>query len=374
MEEGCGVAAFGTGKFFRGAGGDELPAGCAAFGTDVENPVGFGQHVEVVFDDDDGVTAVDETVKEGDEFFYVGEVEADGGFFQKVEIFREVGIGGFEKMFLPDLFGLGKFGDEFQPLRFSAAEGGAGLTDFEVAQAGFLQEIQGYRHFRLIFKEGEGFIHTEFENVKNRILTVFHLQHAPAPTLAPTLFTGNVGWGQEVHFDFNRALTLAGGAASFSGIVGKIGFIKSPGLGQGQAGEKKPEMIHQANVSGHGGTGGLADGGLGDFKNAVKGLAMDRTPWSVPRPLGDLGGGAFFLHAGVDGGADNVVHEGGFSGTGNSREGDESLAGQSDVDVFEVIGAGPLDLNAGMGTGNGAPLAAQGVLQGLPKQKCGLTS
>jgi hypothetical protein len=44
--------------------GDDLAAGVAGFGADVEDPVGFGGYCRVVLDDDDGVPFIDEAVED----------------------------------------------------------------------------------------------------------------------------------------------------------------------------------------------------------------------------------------------------------------------------------------------------------------------
>ena len=49
--------------------GDDLAAGVAGFGAEVEDPVGFGGDGHVVFDDDDGVAFIDEAVEDVDEAF-----------------------------------------------------------------------------------------------------------------------------------------------------------------------------------------------------------------------------------------------------------------------------------------------------------------
>ncbi len=49
----------------------------------------------MVLDDDDGVAFIKEAVEDVDEAFHVGHVEADGGFFDAVEValgVRGVGI------------------------------------------------------------------------------------------------------------------------------------------------------------------------------------------------------------------------------------------------------------------------------------------
>ena len=66
--------------------GDDLAAGVAGFGAEVEDPVGFGGDGHVVLDDDDGVAFIDEAVEDVDEALDVFEVEADGGFLDEIEI------------------------------------------------------------------------------------------------------------------------------------------------------------------------------------------------------------------------------------------------------------------------------------------------
>jgi hypothetical protein len=78
--------------------GDDLAAGVAGFGADVEDPVGFGGDGHVVLDDDDGVPFIDEAVEDINEALDVFEVEADGGFLDEVEVaLAEGGVveGGF---------------------------------------------------------------------------------------------------------------------------------------------------------------------------------------------------------------------------------------------------------------------------------------
>lgn len=67
---------------------ENLAARWAAAGAEFEDVVSFGEEVEVVLDNDDGVALVHEIVEDADEFFAVAEVEADGGLLQKVEVFH----------------------------------------------------------------------------------------------------------------------------------------------------------------------------------------------------------------------------------------------------------------------------------------------
>jgi hypothetical protein len=59
--------------------GDELAAMCTGFGAEVEDPVGGFDDVEVMLDDEEGVTGIDEFLEDSEEVLDVGEVEAGGG-------------------------------------------------------------------------------------------------------------------------------------------------------------------------------------------------------------------------------------------------------------------------------------------------------
>ena len=89
----AGVAVGFGGDVLGGAFGDEFAAGVAAFGSEVNDPVGGFDDVEVVFDDDDGVAGVGEALEDLDELAGVGEVEAGGGFVEDVDGFAGGALG-----------------------------------------------------------------------------------------------------------------------------------------------------------------------------------------------------------------------------------------------------------------------------------------
>jgi hypothetical protein len=67
-----------VGDLFGGALGDEVAAFGAGFGADVDDVVGFGEDVGVVFDDDDGVAFFHETI--GMSLGDLGGSQLAGGF------------------------------------------------------------------------------------------------------------------------------------------------------------------------------------------------------------------------------------------------------------------------------------------------------
>ena len=108
-----------------------MAAGGASFGAEVDEVVGFGGEVHVVFDDDDGVTFIDEAVEDIDESGDVLLMESDGGLFDEVEVFRAgADFGEIDAAF-------DELSDELESLSFAPGEGGAGLAEGEVAKSGF---------------------------------------------------------------------------------------------------------------------------------------------------------------------------------------------------------------------------------------------
>ena len=81
----AGVGVRVGGDLFGGAGGDDLAAGGAAFGAEVDDPVGGLDDVEIVLDDEERAAAVDELAEGGEELGDVVEVEAGGGLVEDVE-------------------------------------------------------------------------------------------------------------------------------------------------------------------------------------------------------------------------------------------------------------------------------------------------
>ena len=106
---------------------DDLTTEPSRRGTEVDEVVGGGDGVLVVFDDDERVAVVaqlDEGFQQGR---VVARMEADGGFVEHVEHAAEVGA---------ELRG------EADALRLAAGKRVAGAVELEVAEADFLEELK----------------------------------------------------------------------------------------------------------------------------------------------------------------------------------------------------------------------------------------
>ena len=77
-------------QVFRRAHAHHRAAAGAAFGADVDQPVGGFEDVQVVFDDDDGVARVAQLVQHFERQINVGKVQAGGWLVEDVE--RAAGV------------------------------------------------------------------------------------------------------------------------------------------------------------------------------------------------------------------------------------------------------------------------------------------
>src|SRR5712692_2854983 len=117
------VGFFGAGDEFGRALGDDAAAALAAFGAEVDDPVGLLDDVEMVLDDQHGVAEIDEALQDVEKFSHVVEVQAGGGLVEDVErasclSFRELAC-------------------QLDALRFAAGERGGGLAEGDVAETDF---------------------------------------------------------------------------------------------------------------------------------------------------------------------------------------------------------------------------------------------
>src|ERR1039458_9106558 len=65
--------------------GYDAAAFFAAFGPEVDDPVGIADHIQIVFDDDDRIAKVGQPVKHVKQLLHVVEVQAGGGLVEQIE-------------------------------------------------------------------------------------------------------------------------------------------------------------------------------------------------------------------------------------------------------------------------------------------------
>ena len=108
---------------FWGSGCYDGTSGGTAFGSEVDDVVGGFYYVEVMFDDDDGVSHIAEFEQDFEKLVDIVKVESCGGFIENIH-----------GMTFGDP---GEFGCELDALSFSSGEGGGGLSEGDVSEADF---------------------------------------------------------------------------------------------------------------------------------------------------------------------------------------------------------------------------------------------
>src|SRR5207244_4549754 len=80
----AGVAVLARRDVFGRAAGDDFSAAFAAFGTQIDHPVGGLDDIEIVFDDDDGIAVVAQALQHFEQHIDVLEMQSSGGLIKYV--------------------------------------------------------------------------------------------------------------------------------------------------------------------------------------------------------------------------------------------------------------------------------------------------
>ena len=199
-EELAGVGAGGCRDFCGAAFADDAAAVFAAFGAEVEDPVGVADHVEIVLDDDDRVAEIGEAVQDFEQLAHIVEVQAGGGLVEQIE-----GAAGLA---------LGEFAGQLHALGLAAGERGGALAEVDVAEADIDERLQLLADLGHVGEHGERVFDGEVENVGDGVAVELYGQGFLVVAAAVAHFALYVDVGHEVHFDAALAVALAGLAAA----------------------------------------------------------------------------------------------------------------------------------------------------------------
>ncbi|CAK9134584.1 unnamed protein product, partial [Ilex paraguariensis] len=246
------------------AGRDDAAAVLSAFGAEVDDPVGLGDHVQVMLDDDHAVARIDQAVQHADELVHIGHVQAHRGFVQHIErVRRLVAAPGHV------VAHLGQLGDELDALGFAARQRGRGLAQREIAQAHVLEQLQRVGDAGHAGEELDGLVHLHLQHIANALAAPGDGQGLGVEARAVADLAGHLHVGQEAHLDGAHALALAGRAAAFAGVEREAAGRVAARLGLQRFGIELADGVPEADVGGRAAARGLADGGLVHFQHAV---------------------------------------------------------------------------------------------------------
>ena len=129
-----GVGGFAERNIIRSADGHHLTATFAALRTEVDDPVGGFDDIEIVLDHDHRVAPVDQCMEHGEKLVDIVEVKTGGRLIEEIQ--RLAG-GTF-----------GKLARQLDPLGLTARQGGSGLPKVEVSEADRYQGVQNTNNLR----------------------------------------------------------------------------------------------------------------------------------------------------------------------------------------------------------------------------------
>src|SRR5271169_1626200 len=120
---------------------------------------------------------------------------------------------------------------QFHALRFAAGERSRRLPQPQVAKADFVQHAQLFREPRNLGKELKRFANREVQDFMNVLAFVVDFKHLRLVASALTFVADQLHVGQKLHFNRNRAVTLAVFAASARYIERKMSSREAALLG-----------------------------------------------------------------------------------------------------------------------------------------------
>jgi hypothetical protein len=299
---------------------DEASSGGATGGAEFDDPVGRGDDIEVMFDDDDGGAFLDELIQDIEEASDIEGVEACCGFIEDEEGAR----GGRS----------GQLRRELDALSFTPGEGERGASEGEIAQANVLEGVQSRGDGGYGVKERESLVHAELEDLGDRqaLELDFEGLGIEASTLAG--FTGDDEIGQELHGDGAGTVTLAGFATPPGLIQGETAGREAADPRFAGESEESAQLVEEPGVGRGVGARGPAQGGLIDEDHAIESF---ETPDRVMSAWSGHGKGLRSWSQSEGGPGEDVENEGAFSRATWPGHRGEACLGDVDIDVFQVV-------------------------------------
>ena len=163
-------------------------------------------------------------------------------------------------------------GGELDALGLAAGERGGGLAEAEVAEADLVEDGELFEQLGFAGEEAQGLLDGHVEHVVDVLALVLDLEDVGLVAGAVAVFAGQLDVGEELHFDGDGAVALAGVAAAAGDVEGEVAGGEREALGVGLRGEELADQVEGLDVGDGIGARGAADGGLVDEDDVVEAL------------------------------------------------------------------------------------------------------
>src|SRR5947209_10198453 len=311
----AGVRARVARDLFGRAGGDDLPALVAAFGTEVDHVVGGLDHVEVVLDHQHRVAHRHEPRQHVEQLVDVREVQARRGLVEHVE--------GAARRAARQL------GGELDALRLTARELRRRLAHVNVAETDLADGLELVGDLRDRREQLGRLVDAHREDVGDRLVLELHLERLRVVTLALADFARHVHVGQEVHLDLDDPVALARFAAAALDVERKTPRRVAAHLRFGRERVQLANLVERTGVGGGVRAGRSADRRLVDHHHLVERLGALHAAVRAARGL--------VVQVLVERLDDDFVDQRRLARAAHARHARERAQRQIDVDAFEVV-------------------------------------
>ena len=245
-------------------GGHHLAAAVATIGPQVDDPIGLGDDVQVVFDDHHAVARIDQAVQHADQLVHIGHVQTHRGLVQHIQ-----GVGCFVAPSGDVVAHLGQFGDQLDALRLATTERGRGLAQGQIPQANIFEQLQGVADGGHGGKKVHRFVDLHFQHLANVFAAPAHRLRLGVEAAAVADLAQHFDVRQEVHLDGAHALAFAARAAAFAGVEAKAAGAITARLGLQGVGKQFANGVPKTNVGGGAAARGFANRGLVHLQHPV---------------------------------------------------------------------------------------------------------
>jgi hypothetical protein len=287
---------------FGGPLNDDLSAADTGFWSEVDDPVGSFDDIEVMFDDDDGISLFDEAIEDAEEFEDIVEVESGGGFVEQVECASAVGSA--------------EFGGQFDALGFAAAECGCGLSESEVSESDGIEGGEWCADAGDVGEQFKGTADGHIEDVGDAAVIEADGECFGVEAFAAAGGAFDPDIREEVHFDLFLTHAFAVFAATARFVEAEAARFEAADAGFGHAAKEVANFVEESDVGCGVGSGSGPDGVLIDGDDSAEVFeAVEFAEGS-----GVLCGEAEFAG---DGGCEGIHHQGAFPGAADAGDAGE---------------------------------------------------
>ena len=177
---------------------------CSAFGTDVDDPVGRLDHIEIMLDHNHGITRFHKALQDLNQLLDVGKVQACCGFVQQIQ--------SSPGRTFP------QFSREFHALSFPAGKSWRRLTELHVLQTNIAQRLKQLFDLWKAFEELHPIPNFQVEHISDAVIAKLDLQRFVIESSSLTHRAGDPDIRQKIHFQLGRTMAFTRFAATVFNI------------------------------------------------------------------------------------------------------------------------------------------------------------